>query len=358
MIITSEQVGKGHPDKVADQVSDAILTEALKQDKDSRVAAESTIGKGMLFLTGEITTKANLDIEAIAKETIKAIDKDYEDFKIIVNISSQSPEINAKVDNSTELGAGDQGLMYGYATNETKTFLPIPFVLATKLISDYEVKLASVNSNYKFDSKSQVSYDYKNKRLVNINMSVQHDKDIDLDTLRNEVKELIFDTVKNFEENNNIKILDDKTDIIINNGGTFIMGGAIADSGLTGRKIIADTYGGWGRHGGGAFSGKDYTKVDRSAAYYSRYVARKVIEANLADIIEIQVSYIIGQPKPVTINFETFETNKVSLEEISDFISKFNFSLSNIIEELDLKNIDYRKTTVGGHFGKKELPWG
>lgn len=357
MIITSEQVGRGHPDKVADQVSDAILTECLRQDEDSRVAVETAIGKGIIFLTGEITSNAKLNINSIVKKTLNSIDVEYRDFKVIENISPQSPEINAKVDKE-EIGAGDQGLMYGYATNETINFLPIPFVLASKIIKEYENKFASKDGDYKYDSKSQVSYDYKNKKIININLSVQHSKNKNLETLRKEIKTLILDTVKNFEIENNILILNDDTDIIINNAGTFIMGGAIADSGLTGRKIIADTYGGWGRHGGGAFSGKDYTKVDRSAAYYSRYVAKKVVESGMADIIEIQVSYIIGQTKPVAINFETFETNKKTLQEIELFVNSFDFSLANIIKELDLKKIDYTKTTVGGHFGKSNLIWG
>jgi S-adenosylmethionine synthetase len=226
----------------------------------------------------------------------------------------QSPEINAKVDNDEELGAGDQGLMFGYATNETKNYLPIPYDLATMIIKQYENIFADLDKDFKYDSKSQVSFDYTNKRIVNINLSVQHSEEISLDDLRLIMKELILDTVNDFQNNVINKeqypnpIIDDETDIVINNGGTFIMGGANADAGVTGRKIIADTYGGLGRHGGGAFSGKDYTKVDRSAAYYARYVARKIVEEGFADIAEIQVAYIIGQAAPVEIFVETFDT--------------------------------------------------
>lgn len=357
MIITSEQVGKGHPDKICDQISDYILTKILKEDKNSRVAIETAIGKNKVFITGEVKTNFNYlkKLKNEIKNLLTNIDDGYKKFKIELNISNQSPEINSKVD-ADELGAGDQGLMYGYATNETTTFLPIPFALSTRIIKEYENNFASKNKDYKFDSKAQVSFDYKKMKLFNINLSVQHSKEKELENLRKELKVFILEVVDNFEKENNFKILSKDTEIIINNGGTFILGGAIADSGLTGRKIIADTYGGWGRHGGGAFSGKDYTKVDRSAAYYGRYVARKVIENNLAKICEIQVSYIIGRPDPISINIESFGTGDE--KNIYKYINKnFNFKLSNIIKELDLKNIDYTKTTLYGHFGKEELKW-
>lgn len=359
MIITSEQVGKGHPDKICDQVSDYILTKILKQDKDARVAVESAIGKGKLFITGEVTT--SFDYQIGLQEEIKSllvdIDIDYNDFEIELNISKQSPEINSKVD-AEEIGAGDQGLMFGYATSETKSMLPIPFDLSNQLIKAYENKLASQSEDFKFDSKAQVCYDYTNKRLVNINMSVQHSKDISLEDLRTKLTTLINEVVSEFEKENDFSIMDSNTELIINNAGSFILGGAIADSGLTGRKIIADTYGGLGRHGGGAFSGKDYTKVDRSAAYYARFVAKSIIKRGLADIAEIQVSYIIGQTHPVSIFIETFGTNISTLDEIMDFVNEnFDFRLGNIIAELDLKNIDYTKTTLYGHFSKNDLPW-
>ena len=358
MIITSEQVGKGHPDKICDQISDYILTKIMKENKNSRVAIEVAAGKGKIFITGEVKTnfdyKENLENEI--RNLLVNIDNGYKDFIIEFNISEQSSEINSKVDGD-ELGAGDQGLMYGYATNETSVYLPIPYVLATKIIFEYENRFASKSKSYKFDSKAQVSFDYEENKLFNINLSVQHSKDKDLDSLRIELKDFILSIVNEFERENNFEILSENTEITINNGGTFILGGALADAGLTGRKIIADTYGGWGRHGGGAFSGKDYTKVDRSAAYYGRYVAKKIVENNLAEICEIQVSYIIGRPNPISINVESFGTGdeKNILKYIKD---NFDFKLSNIIEELDLKNIDYTKTTLYGHFGKKYLKWG
>lgn len=357
MIITSEQVGKGHPDKICDQISDYILTKILKEDKNARVAVETAAGKKKIFITGEVKTNFNYqkNLKKEIKNLLLEIDNDYKNFKIELNISTQSPEINSKVD-SSELGAGDQGLMYGYATDETSVFLPIPYALSTKIILEYEKQFASISEDYKFDSKAQVSFDYEKKKLFNINLSVQHSKNKDIDILREELKKFILTVVNDFENENTFKIMAKNTEIIVNNGGTFILGGAIADAGLTGRKIIADTYGGWGRHGGGAFSGKDYTKVDRSAAYYGRYVARKVVENKLAKICEIQVSYIIGRPEPISINIESFGTGNE--DKIKEYIKEnFNFKLLNIIKELDLKNIDYTKTTLYGHFGKEELKW-
>lgn len=362
-IVTSEQVGRGHPDKLCDQISDFILNRILNKDKDARVAVEAAAGKNKFFITGEVKTNFNYKKNLVKdlKEMLSKIDSSYKKFKFELNISQQSPEINLKVDKEERLGAGDQGLMYGYATNETNSFLPIPYALSTFIISEYEKKFPEVNENYKFDSKSQVCYNYTTKKLINVNLSVQHSNEIELEELQNELKEFIKECVTKFEKEQKLsfKILDKDTQLIVNNAGTFILGGAIADAGLTGRKVIADTYGGLGRHGGGAFSGKDYTKVDRSAAYYARYVARKIVEAKLTDICEIQVSYIIGQEEPVAINIETFDTEKKSLDSIKKYISdNFDFSLDNIIKELDLKNVDYTQTTLYGHFGKKHLKWG
>ena len=364
-LFSSESVTEGHPDKVADQISDLFVTEILKADKDSRVAIETAIkgfedGTGKVMVFGELTTNMPHVKETLlpkVKDLLTSIDVVYTDWEIDWQIGEQSREINSKVE-GVELGAGDQGLMFGYATNETNNRLPIPFALATEIIREYENKFASNNGMYKFDSKSQVSYDYDKKRIININLSVQHSEEITLEALQNEMRAMINNVVLRFEEKNNLRIFDEDTEIIVNNAGTFIMGGAVADAGLTGRKIIADTYGGYGRHGGGAFSGKDYTKVDRSAAYYARYAARKIVDAGLADIVEIQVSYIIGNPEPVAVDVETFETEKKSLEEIHQFIKdKFDFRLSNIIEELKLKEVDYTKTSTLGHFGKEELIW-
>lgn len=363
MIITSEQVGRGHPDKICDQISDLFVTEVLKHDKDSRIAIESAIKgfsnkEGKLMVFGELSTNMK-DVKKIMMPKIKSllisIDLDYKNFDIDWQISKQSPEINSKVDKEN-IGAGDQGLMFGYATNETKQNLPIPFVLATKIIKNYEDKIVSGSNDYKYDSKSQVCYDYDKKRLVNINLSVQHSKDKSLEEIKKEMIELVKFSIIEFESENDLKIFDEETEIIVNNAGSFVMGGAIADAGLTGRKIIADTYGGYGRHGGGAFSGKDYTKVDRSAAYYGRYVANKIIENKLASIVEIQVSYIIGQSNPVAIDVEVFETGKKS--DVKNFVLKnFDFRLENIIKELDLKNVNYLETSTLGHFGKSNLNW-
>lgn len=364
MIITSEQVGRGHPDKVADQVSDLFVTEILKVDNMSRIAIETAI-KGFSDLTGKVmvfgelkTTMKNVKEVMIPKikKLLVSIDKEYGKFDIDWQIGEQSPEINAKVDKE-ETKAGDQGLMFGYATDETKTRLPIPYVLATEIIRAYENKYGSNDGDYRYDSKSQVSYDYVNKKLININLSIQHSSKKDLQTLRSEMDYLIRETVRNFEDTNEFSIFTKDTEIIINNAGSFVLGGAMADAGLTGRKIIADTYGGLGRHGGGAFSGKDYTKVDRSAAYYGRYVAKKIVDSGLAKIVEIQVSYIIGEAEPVSIFAETFETGDKT--EVEKYIrDNFDFRLRNIIEELDLKNIDYTKTSTLGHFGKIDLKWG
>jgi len=357
MIVTSEQVGRGHPDKICDQISDFILNKILKFDNNSRVAIETIAGKHKIFITGEVSTSFDYRKNLIneVKGLLIEIDSDYKNFEIELDFSNQSEEIHHKVD-SQELGAGDQGLMYGYATNETNVFLPIPFALSTLIIKEYESLFASKSKDYKYDSKAQVSYDYFNKKIININLSVQHSKEKKLNELRIQLKDFLIQTIKKFEKENNFKIFYDDTEITINNAGSFILGGAMADAGLTGRKIIADSYGGLGRHGGGAFSGKDYTKVDRSAAYYARYVARNVVENGLADLCEIQVSYIIGKSKPIAINVETFETG--SEKNVLNYINKnFNFELSNIIKELNLKNIDYTKTTLYGHFGKDYLKW-
>lgn len=368
-IVTSEQVGRGHPDKICDQVSDYILTKALGVHKETRSAVESAIGYGELNIFGELTIPgfSNKDYKWFKKQMIRGvkqllmkIDKDYKSFKIRWNVIRQSQEINSKVDMDKEIGAGDQGLMYGYATNETETLHSIPFHLATELIKAYD-EFVKTDKRFKYDSKAQVSFDYTTKSIVNVNMSVQHTKDI----THSELIDVLMEKVISPTINREIELLKlDKKGkftypVTINNGGSFISGGAFADSGLSGRKIIADSYGGFGRHGGGSFSSKDYTKVDRSGAYYARYVARKIVESKLADICEIQVAYIIGQSKPVSVNVECFETNKKPISYINKWVNdNFDFSVGNIIKELNLKDVDYTKTTLFGHFGKKELKWG
>lgn len=363
MIVTSEQVGRGHPDKVCDQISDLILTHILKKDKNARVAIEAALGKNYLFITGEIKSTYidyRDEIRDLASKLLVSIDEGYESHKIIIDVSKQSKEITKKVEGSIRYNAGDQGLVFGYATNETKSFLPIPFALSSFLTSEYDKIFDYQIDGFGPDSKSQVTYNYKTRKLLNINMSVQHLQDIDLDEVKSKIESFIVIKVREFEEYNNIEIFDDDiTRIIVNHGGTFIKGGSFADSGLTGRKIVADTYGGLGRVGGGAFSGKDYTKVDRSGSYFARYVARRIVELKMADICEVQLSFIIGMENPISISVETFDTEKISIEKINEFIDKnFNFSLGSIIDKLDLKNVDYTGTTLYGHFGKKGFKWG
>lgn len=364
-LFTSESVTPGHPDKLCDQISDRILDEYLKEDPNSRVACEVCAHKNGIVVMGEITSKVNVDIEAIVRKTI--IDVGYDDdkygfngnnVKVELNINHQSNDIAMGVDNSLDtgsIGAGDQGLMFGYATNETKSYMPYPIYMANLLSKRlYEVFKDKTIKYLRPDGKTQVTVlyeDNKPKYIDTIVISTQHDL-VDLGLLRKDIKKYVIDYVIPDS------MINEKTKIYINPTGRFIIGGPVGDSGLTGRKIIVDTYGGSCPHGGGAFSGKDYTKVDRSASYYARYVAKNLVAASLADKLELQVAYAIGVSKPVSIYINTFNTNKISEDKILDIINKvFNFEPSNIINELNLKEPIYNLTTCFGHFGKDNLPW-
>ena len=354
--ITSESVTEGHPDKICDKISDKILDMAIEQDENSKMAIECTIKDDLVFIYGESNTKAVLDYEKIAKEVLKDIGY-KEEFKVITKISKQSKEINNAVDKKN-IAAGDQGIMFGYATNETKEYMPLPILLANKLTIELtRVRKKDNNSPLLPDGKAQVTIEYDNdipKRIDTIIIASQHKKEINQDYLENYIKKNVIYKVISKE------YLDDKTKIFINTSGSFVIGGPFADSGTTGRKIVVDAYGGSAKVGGGCFSSKDPTKVDRSAAYYARYVAKNIVYYKLCDRCEISVSYAIGKEKPIHINIETFNTNKVPIKEIYEFVSKnFDFSVDNIIKELDLKRPIYYKTAAYGHLGRTDinLPW-
>lgn len=353
---TSESVTEGHPDKICDKISDKILDTALEQDKNSKMAVETTIKDNLVFIYGEANTKAKLNYEEIAKEVLKDIGYN-EEFNFIIKVSNQSKEINKSVEKK-ELAAGDQGIMFGYATNETKELMPLPILLANKLAYNLaKTRKKDKNTPLLPDGKTQVTVEYQNnkpKRIDTIIIAAQHKKEI----TQKELKKYIIENVitKTIPQN----LLDKKTKILINTSGSFIIGGPYSDSGTTGRKIIVDTYGGTSRIGGGCLSSKDPTKVDRSAAYYTRYVAKNIVAHNLADKCEIQVSYAIGKQKPISLFIETFNTEKINIKEIYKYIeTNFNFSVENIINELNLKNIKYYNLASYGHFGRTDinLPW-
>lgn len=353
---TSESVTEGHPDKICDKISDKILDTALEQDKNSKMAVEATIKGNLVFIYGEANTKAKLNYEEIASEVLKDIGYN-EEFNFIIKVSNQSKEINKSVEKK-ELAAGDQGIMFGYATNETKELMPLPILLANKLAYNLaKARKKDKNTPLLPDGKTQVTVEYQNnkpKRIDTIIIAAQHKKEI----TQKELKKYIIENVitKTIPQN----LLDKKTKILINTSGSFIIGGPYSDSGTTGRKIIVDTYGGTSRIGGGCLSSKDPTKVDRSAAYYTRYVAKNIVAHNLADKCEIQVSYAIGKQKPISLFIETFNTEKVNISEIYKYVeTNFNFSVENIINELNLKNIKYYNIASYGHFGRTDinLPW-
>lgn len=371
-LFTSESVSKGHPDKVADQISDAILDACLAQDPESRVACETLVSTGLVVISGEISTKANIDYQQIARKTIKSIGYinpelafDYKGCSVLVAMDKQSPDIAQGVDakaakgkDGTEQGAGDQGMMFGYACDDTKELMPLPISLAHKLIEE----LQNLREKRKIkwlrpDAKSQVTVEYdefdRPVRIQNVVISTQHDEFVDGKTL---TKETIKKTITEQLVKKVIpaKLLDKKTEILVNPTGKFVIGGPHGDCGLTGRKIIVDTYGGMGRHGGGAFSGKDPSKVDRSGAYAARYVAKNIVAAHLARRCEVQVAYAIGYPKPVSVMVNTFGTGKISDREIEALIPKFfDLSPAGIIKMLDLKKPGYLATAALGHFGRK-----
>ena len=377
LLFTSESVTEGHPDKVCDAISDAILDACYEQDPMSRVACESASCTGFVLVTGEITTKANLDIPKIVRDTVLEIG--YDDgakgldgnsCAVMVALDKQSADIAMGVDKALEAkegslnddldtGAGDQGMMFGYATNETEAYMPYPIDLAHKL----SLQLAKVRKDgtlpyLRPDGKTQVSVEYdeagKPKRLEAVVLSTQHSDDVTQEQIHKDIKKYVFDPILPQE------MVDNKTKFFINPTGRFVIGGPHGDAGLTGRKIIVDTYGGMARHGGGAFSGKDCTKVDRSAAYAARYVAKNIVAAGLADKCEIQLSYAIGVAEPTSIMVDTFGTGKKSDEELVEIVrDNFDLRPAGIIKMLDLRRPIYRKTASYGHFGRTDidLPW-
>ena len=370
-LFTSESVTEGHPDKLCDYISDSILDAYLALDPFSRVACETVCGKGEIYITGEITSKAKINIEEIVRNTIKDVgfknantDIDYKTCNIIINISKQSPDIALGVDKSLEtkqgekesIGAGDQGLMFGFACDETEELMPLPICLAHKLAKQLTMVRKENLLNYiKPDGKVQVTVEYENDvplRIDTIVVSSQHTEDTDLEVLRKDIKKYVINKIV---PNN---LLDEDTKYYINPTGRFVIGGPYGDSGLTGRKIIVDTYGGYSRHGGGAFSGKDPTKVDRSACYMARHIAKNVVANKYAKKCEIQLAYAIGVAKPVSIYVDTFNTNTIPEEEIINKIkNKFDLTPSGIIDYLDLRKPIYKLTTNYGHFGRPNLSW-
>ncbi len=371
-LFTSESVTKGHPDKICDQISDAILDAMIKQDPMSRVACETTVTTGQVLVMGEITTNAQVDIPAIVRKTIVDIgyDDDAKGFNgntcaVLTAIDKQSTDIAMGVDKSFELkhdeedkynlnGAGDQGMMFGYACNETEELMPLPISLAHKLA----VKLTEVRENgtmpYLYsDGKTQVTVEYddgKPTKVTTVVVSSQHSADVSLEQLREDVINNVIKTTVPAE------LMDEDTVFYVNPTGRFVIGGPAGDSGLTGRKIIVDTYGGYARHGGGAFSGKDPTKVDRSAAYAARWVAKNIVAAGLADKCEVELAYAIGVAKPVSVLVETFGTGKVSDDKLSEIVNKvFDLRPSAIIDRLDLRKPIYEKLAAYGHMGREDL---
>ena len=360
-LFTSESVTEGHPDKVCDQISDALLDEFLRQDPDSRVAAESMTTTGIVFVAGEVTSKGRVDVQKTVRDTIREIGYDKPEYgfdcdscSVLAALHEQSPDISMGVTatDNKEQGAGDQGLMFGYATNETPELMPLPITMAHQL----SMKLAHVRKKKELswvrpDGKSQVSVVYEDgvpKRIDTVVISTQHSPDISMEQLREEVINKVIKPVCG-------SWVDAKTKFLVNPTGRFVIGGPPGDTGLTGRKIIADTYGGMGRHGGGAFSGKDPSKVDRSACYMARYVAKNIVAAELADKCEVQVAYAIGVAEPVSIMIDTFGTGKVAEEQIEAKVRKaFDMRPAGIIKTLDLKRPVYRKTAAYGHFGRNE----
>lgn len=354
-IITSESVNIGHPDKTCDTIADAFLDKALSEDKNSQMAVECAIKDDKLFIYGEATTKANIDYDKIAKDVLKDIGYKNE-FTIIKEISQQSPDINQAVEKK-ELSANDQGMVYGFACNETKEYMPLPIIVAHKLMKVYDEYRRKTDC-YFADAKSQVSVEYNSKdkpiAFKAIVVSVSHSAKLSHKQIEKDIRENVVNKV--LEEYKDID--SSKTKFLINPSGKFTVWGSFGDSGCVGRKIVVDTYGGVGRVGGGCFSSKNATKVDRSGAYYARYVAKNVVAHGLADKCEIQVSFAIGKPEPVSINIATFGTNKVPKREIEKYIKEnFSFRLQNIIDELDLLRPIYKQTASFGHFGRDEFPW-
>ena len=378
-LFTSESVTEGHPDKVCDAISDAILDACMEQDPMSRVACETCCCTGFVLVTGELTTKAQLDIPALVRETVDEIGYnrgkigfDAETCAVMVALDKQSADIAMGVDKALEakenkmsdqeieaIGAGDQGMMFGYATNETAELMPYPISLAHKLALQLtKVRKDGTLSYLRPDGKSQVSVEYdengKPVRLEAVVLSTQHDPDVTQEQIHEDIKKYVFDPILPAE------LIDGDTKFFINPTGRFVIGGPHGDAGLTGRKIIVDTYGGYARHGGGAFSGKDCTKVDRSAAYAARYVAKNIVAAGIADKCEIQLSYAIGVAQPTSVMVDTFGTGKISDEKLVEIVRKhFDLRPAGIIKMLDLRRPIYKQTAAYGHFGRTDLdlPW-
>ena len=371
-LFTSESVTEGHPDKLCDFISDSVLDAYFAKDPYARVACETVAGKGQILVTGEITSDAEVDIEAIVRNAIKEVgfdnaetDIDYKTCKVLLNISKQSPDIALGVDKSLEQksgskeeseGAGDQGMMFGFATDETEDYMPMPISLAHKLARRLtEVRKEKIIDYIRPDGKVQVTVEYEKdipKRIDTIVVSTQHNADVDLEVLKQDIKEYVIKPIVPEE------LLDKETKYYINPTGRFVIGGPLGDSGLTGRKIIVDTYGGYSRHGGGAFSGKDPTKVDRSAAYMARFIAKNIVANGFAKKCEIQLSYAIGIAQPISIYVDTFGTGKISDGEIVKKIREtFKLTPRGIINSLELRRPIYTQTTNYGHFGKANLPW-
>ena len=366
-IFTSESVSEGHPDKIADQISDAVLDAILEKDKFARVACETMIKNGMVMIAGEITTTAWVDMEQIARQTIKDIGYDNPSYgfdseacAVVSAIGKQSPDIALGVDHreDKDMGAGDQGLMFGYATNETDELMPAPIVYAHRLVKKQsEVRKSGLLPWLRPDAKSQITLRYENKKPIAVDcivLSTQHDPEIDQKSLQEAVMETIIKPV--IPE----KWLHKETKYFINPTGRFVIGGPVGDCGLTGRKIIVDTYGGMARHGGGCFSGKDPSKVDRSASYMARYIAKNIVASGLADKCEVQLSYVIGRAEPVSVLVQTFGSGKLADEKLEKIVRQhFPLKPAEIIKHLQLKRPIYRKTAAYGHFGRteKEFSW-
>ncbi|APF25558.1 methionine adenosyltransferase [Clostridium sporogenes] len=375
-LFTSESVTEGHPDKICDQISDAVLDAILDKDPNGRVACETAVTTGMVMVMGEISTKCYVDIPKLVRETIRGIGYDRakygfdcETCSVITSIDEQSVDIAMGVDEALEskkgemdkldaVGAGDQGMMFGFATNETKEYMPMPIEMAHKLSR----RLSEVRKNgtlpyLRPDGKTQVTVEYEDGKPVRIDaivISTQHGPEVSLEQIEKDIKEHVIRVIVPSE------LLDENTKYFINPTGRFVIGGPQGDSGLTGRKIIVDTYGGYGRHGGGAFSGKDPTKVDRSAAYAARWVAKNLVAAGVADKLEIQLAYAIGVAKPVSISVDTFGTGKMADEEIVSIVNKvFDLRPGAIIRDLDLRRPIYKQVAAYGHFGRTDIdvPW-